>query len=293
MKQTIFVIALLFLSLIVKSQDTLLLKDGQKILCKIKGQDSTSYFFEVEKNDKVISSYIYKDKVQEIRYYNPDYTRNLVRKHMLELSGGLSFPIGDYAKANTDDENSGFAGKGYNINIVYSYALFKKAGFSVKANFTNNFFKAKELFNDFSTSSSSVFSKNYYTEFGLLAGPNVSLTFKKFTIKGSFLVGYSYLSQPVVSCAYFQSGTYYKISLKDDNAQSVIFNPGLSLKYRLTDEADLLFDVEAITGSYNFGKGSVVTSYAGSDNIYDSYEFERGTQKYSVVNISLGINARF
>jgi len=68
MKRYSLVFLLFLIPLIVKSQDTILLRNGQKIICDITKSDSSLLFFEINKNNQKIKTFVKKDDIQDIKY---------------------------------------------------------------------------------------------------------------------------------------------------------------------------------------------------------------------------------
>jgi hypothetical protein len=292
MKNIIFFIGLIVIPIFANSQDTLLLKTGSKILCTITSQDSSSVYFNVEKNDQIISSYIYKEKIQEIRYYNPNHTK-IPTKQSLEISIGLSFPIGEYATTDSDNLKSGYAGKGFNINLVYGYKFTKNIGIAVKANYVNNNFNVKSYYNDISENVIS-YSKNFYVLYGALAGPAVNLNpLKKITFFGQFLCGIAQLTEPVISCNVNNNSEKFKISVDQKSAVDVVYNVRLGAKYKINDNVDITTNMDYMHGAFDFGNCELIYSNVYTGSVFHSEEFNRGTQNYDVLNISIGVNMKF
>jgi len=72
MKTALLIISLSFLIFYdIHSQDIINTKDGKKIECKITNEDSLKIYFTTEVNDREVSTFIFRENVQEIVYENP------------------------------------------------------------------------------------------------------------------------------------------------------------------------------------------------------------------------------
>jgi hypothetical protein len=290
--------AILILPLNAISQDTLVFKDGKKIPCKITKLDSSDVYFYFQKDYKTVSTYCGKTDLSDIIFYDPanDNTNNSKYNHIrntLEVSVGISIPTGDFANDDVTSENSGLAGNGLNVNLIYSYFFNQHIGISFKGNYISNEYKTDKMglsINNVPVSSNKV----YYISYGILAGPTYNLPVNKFTLNGHLMMGIAILTQPQVTYGIETSNEIIVVKLEQVIANSIVYNAGIGLKYSINKNVDLISKIDYMNGSFkfdNYSKLTEVTTYAGTSS--SSETIEGSTKKYDVVNISLGVCLKF
>ncbi|MDP4264112.1 MAG: outer membrane beta-barrel protein [Bacteroidota bacterium] len=59
-------------------------------------------------------------------------------KSFLALHAGPSFPVGDFAKTDINNEQAGFAKTGVNVNLTYGYEFLENVGLTASIFYNNN-----------------------------------------------------------------------------------------------------------------------------------------------------------
>ncbi len=127
-------------SSLIFSQDTILRVEGLKIICKVQHEDSVNVYFSIEKNGKVMDTFIQKKEISTIKY-NPDrpkvvtYIDNSksvkIRSNEVSLGVGLGLDFGGIGanltyypqKSIGIFAGAGYAlaGVGYNVGMKLRY----------------------------------------------------------------------------------------------------------------------------------------------------------------------------
>jgi hypothetical protein len=76
MKNLYLILLLSLISIVSKSQDTILLKDGRKIGCEILKSDSLFVYIKLVKNNSIINTSVNQKAVQNIKYMDKNYLLN-------------------------------------------------------------------------------------------------------------------------------------------------------------------------------------------------------------------------
>lgn len=295
MRTKILIIALLLIPLFVKSQDTILLKTGSKILCKITNVDSLNVYFDIEKNNRDIHTFASKASVQEIKYYNPsaikvssDYT-NQRQYNSIALSIGPSMPVGDFSNDDVSSNSAGLAGNGLNINGIYTHYYSPNLGLVVKGFYNSNEFMANKLTDMISSETGYTVTNNSvsYTSYGLLIGITRVHHVDKLSVSGHLLLGFADLTEPETTFTIISGSNSGWIKMSEVSAASLILNIGAGLTYTLNDNWDMFANIDYLDGSFKFG------SYSLSAPSGESQSTDRGTQSFGVINITVGLALKF
>jgi len=291
MKNLILIIALSTVSLFANSQDTLLLKTGKKIICKIINTDSSKVYFTVrDNNNNKLQTFVNQSEVQDIRYYKPTIENGSNQKHYntVALSVGSSMPVGNFANDDVSSDGSGLAGNGLNINGIFTHYYLPELGIVVKGFYNSNEFKADKLSNMISSMTGYSVSNNStsYSSYGLLVGITRVHYVDKLSIGGHLLLGFANLTEPRVTFIAVSGTNSGSVKMSEISASSLIYNIGAGLTYTLNDNWDLFADVDYLQGSYKFGSYSITNA-----NGFNQSE-ARGTQNYGVINITIGLSLK-
>jgi len=131
----------------------------------------------------------------------------------------------------------------------------------------------------------SVYSnKGNYSSYGLLIGPTFLISFNNLSVYGHLATGYGNLTEPEITFTTKTSTNYAWVKMDRISAEALLFDVGGGLSYALNKKINLFTRIDYLNGSFNFGN-CTVSSYTGL-----SQEFERGYQKYSVINITIGLS---
>jgi hypothetical protein len=204
-----------------------------------------------------------------------------ISHNSIEVSTGISNPIGHYARIDIHDiynQISGLAGVGLNVNVKYRHFISKYLGMEVKGYYNSNKFNAGELY----IYSAHVQKGGSYKTYSLLLGPSFLLPInKKWSIEEHFLLGYAILTEPEIIINYNYTPSE-PVKLSKLAANSLIYNAGLSFIRQLNDKSALTFNIDYLNGEFNFDK------YTYGDS-FSRITVERGKQTYDVLNITIGL----
>lgn len=100
----------------------------------------------------------------------------LANNFMVGVTGGISTPMGNFAKTDYDNNASGFAGAGYNLGITGTYFLTRHFGINALVSYSQYSFKGIQHIADgfhesFDVDSSSATTKGSDHSISILVGP--------------------------------------------------------------------------------------------------------------------------
>ena len=273
------------------AQDTLVLKDGRMMSCVITKIDSSNVYFDIhDKNQKIVHTMVNQNSIQEIKHHPVVESVNGINSlNSIGILFGLSLPTGDFADDDINREESGLAGNGINLSTVFTHYFNRHLGLSVKGYFNSNMFKTDILSDLISSMAGLPVTNNTvkYHSMGLLAGPAVLLPVDKLSVTGHLLWGFGNLTQPEATFTIVSGPDYGWIKMSEIRKISFMFDIGGGLVYTVNDNWNLFANVDYFGGSFNFEK------YTMSFSSGESEKYDRGTQKYGVINISAGIELKF
>jgi hypothetical protein len=292
MRKIIFVIAIVVISQFVKSQDTIFLKDGNKISCKITNIDSSDVYFDMKRDNKKIQTFINKNVVLGIKYNTPPKEGKLANKkyyNSITFFAGLSQATGDFASDDVNSDKAGLAGNGLSLNFVFSHRFSEEFGFAIKGFFCSNEFKAEKLTEMIKSLINLPVTNNSvnYVSLGLLVGPTILVPVDKLSICGHLLLGRGTLTEPETTFTIISGSNTGWVKMGAVSAGSFMYNLGGGFTYSLNDNWNLLANIDFISGTFKFG------TYTMSNSSGVSQDFERGNQNFSVVNITAGLCLKF
>jgi hypothetical protein len=93
MKGIIFIVIATLIGFKSYSQDTIVKKSGEKIICEIEKEDSTKVYITIQRNNRDIYTYIEQSDIVVVKYYN-EQIQNSNRFDRLSLGLGLGLDYG-------------------------------------------------------------------------------------------------------------------------------------------------------------------------------------------------------
>jgi len=302
-KALFFSVCSLFLPIIIIAQDTIIQKNGVKLICKIQNQDNATIYFIIERDGKklnspiILHSSIDKNEVQSIHFYNPQQrtTANKInspidqKSNSLNLSIGLSSAIGDYGNQDVNSSTAGLARNGVNINGVFSHNFNKRIGLCLKGYYSSNSFSTSLLANQLSSTSGYSFTSNNvnYTGRGIMIGPDFITSGKRCSFVSHFLIGFSSLTEPEAIFTVNAGGNTGSITMPETTENAFVYSIGGSLLFTIAPNWYFVINVDYMRSRYVFGN-IILSSSTGATQSSD-----RGTQPYEVINTSAGFGVRF
>ncbi len=139
--------------------------------------------------------------------------------HYIGISGGCSVPFGSFSKSEYKNNNSGYAGTGYQIGLDGAYYFNKRIGIGGLFSY-NNFSVAdasiKNLgegyVEDFGVDDATVTIKNSNVVMNYFVGPYFSIPLNKITFDFRALAGLSTLTTPEIKVVLEDGDPFYQRS---------------------------------------------------------------------------------
>lgn len=114
----------------------------------------------------------------------------------VSLNGGAAIPTGNFSKADYDNDASGFAKTGYQVNVAGTY-YFKKSnwGIAAQVGYSGYGFKGAQQLADgfkdgFDVDSTTLYRKGKNHSLSILAGPAYGVVCSRFTLQLHAMAGY-------------------------------------------------------------------------------------------------------
>ncbi len=242
------------ISIIANTNDTFLLKNGNKIICKISQIDSTNIYFETSKNHINIQTSINKNEIDKIIYHIPIPIRpDSINR--LSISMGSSIPIGDFGSTDINLDEPGFAGNGFGINFAYEKHLSNYFGYFLRLFYGNYSFRASYLYPTITTNPTATItskSSNYSIVSPMIGPIFIYPINNKMLFEGGFLLGYSFFSRPEVNFYYTVNKAAYFVKMKGGSANSSLLGLSTSIYYNLNNKFDVIANFEFLRAVYYF-----------------------------------------
>src|SRR5665213_2781168 len=164
------------------------------------------------------------------------YAQTPASKFVIGLNGGVSSPIGNFAKGEYSNEKSGFAGTGGNFNVTFTYYLPKNFGISALIGYSgfgnkNSQSLADGYKEDSGTDSTTLYSKGTNHSVSFLIGPTYRIDAgKKLFIDVRGLVGYvnTHLAGFQI---FYEDYTTNSMTQKESSGGGFGFQGGIGLGY--------------------------------------------------------------
>jgi hypothetical protein len=297
MKKCLLICFLFLVPLLAICQDTIVLKTGDRIVCRITKLDSSQVYFDINRNNTSIHSSVNKNSVEALRYYlntgpvmiAPGNIFINRRFNLLAITAGGSFAVGEFANKDADNDKAGFGGSGLFLSLTSINNFSKILGFAIKGYYATNTFKAENLAKaqNIINNGTVTYNSVNYKSGGVLAGLAATLPVDNFSFYGEVLGGYGGLWEPEVSFFVVTAQSSGWVSLGKVDAGSFVYNITGGMSVVISNNWELFLDADFLHGNYKFGNMTVSFSNANSTSV------DRGTQPYSIICISAGIGFKF
>lgn len=188
-------------------------------------------------------------------------------KSYMMLSAGPSFPVGDFASINEDNENAGYAKTGFNIDLTYGYKF--APAFAVELSGLYNFNGIdKAILQGLAA------KVDHFQVIGFMAGPtfmnNVSEKVAyNFRLKG----GYATVNSPTLKYA-------GETLVTEDWAGDFIWNFGLNTKFDFSKKAFFAINADFYKTSPEFKVDALGETISAEQHI-------------AVINVNVGFGIKF
>jgi len=213
-------------------------------------------------------------------------------KSYMSIMGGISTPTGDFKKTDYYNNNAGFAKRGTSFSLEGAYYVYKNLGIGLTASFQDNgelsTADAQTLANGYNTQlikdQSTVTAVNRYHNINIMAGPQYSFGYKKFTLDLRAQAGIlKSTSTPEVTVE-FDTATSADETQLDSKSAKFAYGGLAGLRYSFSDSWDVGIRATYIKCSGIEIENTNTTDYSG-----------RYVTKLpvSALNTTLGITLRF
>jgi hypothetical protein len=155
------------------------------------------------------------------------------------LAFGAGFPIQSFVKKDFNLTESGFANTGSNLQLNFSYYLFKHISVLARANINTNPYDVYELAKSYNTKDTfedihySVSSNNWYCAGGLL-GLSYTIPINKFSVELHALGGYQYAESPSVKIALYNGNDSSIVRLTKGTGSGFMWTAGAAIGYQIS-----------------------------------------------------------
>lgn len=289
LKHNILFLLFIFVSISTYCQDIILLKNGEKYIGKIIKDEGENIYFEFNRNDKKITTYVQRNLVDSCVYENSKKINIIGMNTSFSINIGLCLPMNEFKDKNFRLYGNGMAGKGMTISTDYVYYFFEHFGFAVKAYMNNNIFDISSLTKNLTMYSgfSFVNESSYYKSKGVLAGIAAKSNINRFTYSAYLLAGNSLFIQPETKLSIQGTGERDFLILSPIQESKIIYNCGGRLSYGFGPNFSINLSFDYFDANYDFKE------YWVSNSFGDRFLFERGGQRYLVICYSIGLMIRF
>jgi opacity protein-like surface antigen len=172
-----------------------------------------------------------------------------VAKSYMAFIGGFSSPLGSFASTNYSDNSSGFAKRGPTFGLDFGIYLHKNLGIGITMSYQDqgelSASDVQTLANGYNGSfvqdQTSVTAVGRYTSLNLMAGPQYSFLYKKFTldlrVDAGLIKNFTSPATTIIFDYSSNSGqTYYQLS---SAAVALAYGGSAGLRYSLSDTWDV------------------------------------------------------
>jgi opacity protein-like surface antigen len=188
-------------------------------------------------------------------------------KSFIGLSGGLSAPVGNFAKADAGtfgnwNNTSGFAKTGYSVGVEGAWFFLPNIGIGGSITYSDHGALNNKDVNTLASSYQEAFdvdqaavsTSRRYQALNAMVGPYLSLPYKKFNFEVRAMAGIlKSFSTPEVDIVLTDASINYPFSQKSSTASAFGWQTGLGLRYALTEKFSL-----TIRGDYFHSNGITI-----------------------------------
>jgi hypothetical protein len=285
-----FLLFLLFCSASYFAQDIIILKNGNKIYCKIVFEDSTSVYY--SKPPQKTQFEIKKSDVEKFIWTNAPVHDSVFHKKrdliLFDFSGGYVRPIDEFASVDPEDIKSGLAKDGYFIRGNGVLKLADNFGFSAAYHFQKNKLNdvpiREHLSRTYGTSFTS--SASSWKSSGILGGIFLTVPLKpveSLSFYTNIQIGSLKHVLPSVQTSATLSGTKITVIQFETTARAFTFFTGMGFNYRTNKSLAFNFAV-----NYFYSKPVFRDIYSVSSTGF--YSYDDYTQKITTINAEIGVS---
>jgi hypothetical protein len=205
---------------------------------------------------------------------------------------GAGFPVQSFLKKDFTLTESGFANTGSNLQLNFSYALFKRISVLARANINTNPYDVYEMAKSYNEQDTfdgahySVSSNNWYCVGGFL-GLSYTIPIHKFSVELRALGGYQYAESPTVKVTLSTGTDSSIVQLSKGTGAGFMWTAGVAVCYQITNRFSA-----ALGGEYYSYRGK----YSNSQVLVDGTPLSNRDDFYMgiyLINVTAGIRYHF
>jgi len=213
----------------------------------------------------------------------------------LHVTGGLSFPSGDFQNTDPNNPAAGYARTGFTINALLGHKIYKQFGAFAMLSFTAHRTNSQAIENGLNQQASSYKWKakqDLWTVTGFTFGPQFSQNFKKMAVDFRLAAGVLNFISPnlALTGTSINGGPAAKYTMKNKRASAGILGGGITLKYEVKRSWVILANADLFIANPLFSDVEEVTEIEGQDPIITYTTFR---QEFKMAQFGLGIGYVF
>ena len=289
----------IFVSTCVYCQDLIVTKTGENIECRILSIDTIKVVYRLKHQSprheinrtEIENYYLSKVTANELAYLN----RPEIEFFSLKFSGGLAYPLGDFASMDATSELSGLAYRGNTFCGDLIFNLSKYVGLQatyLSQRHALNYQTISNYYNSYYKVTNFTASGEDWLISGGFIGLNFSLPVKQYSglsVHGDISFGapkFTYPQQVVKGSANPQISAPVTATFSRTETHSGAFKSGIGLRYKLNKNLAL-----HLSASYFSAKPAFFDILLSATNGYT--EYINYVQKIQTINLQGGISFVF
>ncbi len=271
-------------------QDTITRINGDKYFGSITEIDSTKINFKTYSRGSRVNTYIDREQVDSYTFGDQiKQVEDSSRSNIFMVLAGASFPVGNYASQNVNNQAASFAKIGSAATLLRYIRLFNPYfGLNVSVYYGQNKNNTNSIARMFEEHYGDDWS-SYGTEYGIygaFAGVNGFIPLNKFRVIGTLSAGAVQIQTPTVVASSYDKSLNY---LYNTNAsQSFAYNLGLGIAYSFSKHFDVVINAEFVSAKFDIPLVNVQLLPTGVLQRYYG-----GNQTYAVINVTGGLAFNF
>jgi opacity protein-like surface antigen len=214
-------------------------------------------------------------------------------KGYIALSLGPSFPLGEFASKDMDNESAGFAKPGAIFDLSFGYKLGKNVGVTALLRGQSNKLDGNAISNEMSKQLPDDVSEQ--TKVGswaigaFLAGVYSSIPVaKQVTFETRLMMGVLSVKAPEILIDLTGPGGTAWVKQKSASTTAFAYLAGIGIKYDAGKRVAVLANIDYLGAKPQFDNVEITTNLLDLQNETNDY-----TQDFGSINVSFGIGYRF
>jgi hypothetical protein len=208
------------------------------------------------------------------------------------IAFGAGFPVGPFVKKDFTLTQAGFANTGSNLQLNFSYYLFKQISILARANINTNPYDVYEMAKSYNTKDTfdgahySVTSNNWYCAGGFL-GLSYTFPIHKLSIEFRALAGYQYAESPSVKVTLSNGNDSATVRLTKGTGSGFMWTAGAALGYQINTRFSTALGIEYYSYKGKYSNSQVLVDDKPLSNRDDFF------MDISLINATAAIRYHF